>query len=101
MNTTDKFTEFQLEVLEKKDIDCVDFIALLGDRQDGDLPPSLEGRLHGHKAGCKFCKEFEASYRQTVELAAELPKPEMPTGARNRLRGALNRRLGIQLPMVE
>lgn len=101
MSTTNKFTEFQLEVLEKKEIDCIDFVALLGDRQDGDLPPSLEGRLHAHMAVCRFCSEFEASYRQTVELARELPQPQLPAGARNRLRQALNQRLGIQLPLVE
>ena len=92
-----KFTDYQLMVFEKEQIDCGDVTALLGDYQDRELPPSLRARIASHISRCPQCFEAERSYRMVVELARELKEPPMPEGVKGRLRQALNRRLGLHL----
>ena len=91
-----KFTEEQLMIFEKEQINCEDVAELLGDYQDHELPPSLRGRIDLHLRQCPQCFEMERSYRMVVELAREL-KETMPAGVSQRLKEALNRRLGLHL----
>ena len=99
---TPALTDFQLMVLEKNEIDCLDVVELLGDLVDGDLPPTLEARLEGHISGCAYCEEMKASYELTIELARELKNDEkpIPTAVQNRLRSALNEKLGLNLALA-
>jgi len=99
---TPSLTDFQLMVLEKNEIDCLDVVELLGDLADGDLPPTLRARVEDHIAGCDFCADMRAGYDLTIELARELKDEDqpLPTGVQNRLRSALNAKLGLNLTPV-
>jgi hypothetical protein len=96
-----KLTDFQLRILEKDTLACEDVVALLGDYTDEDLSCSLRGRLDAHMRECAHCREFSDSYKFTVQLASELEDKPIPTDVQNRLRQALNKRLGIDLPLVD
>jgi len=98
-----KLTDFQLLVLEKEEIDCSDVEDLLGDFVDSDLPTTLRGRVDSHIKCCTYCQEIEESYRFTIDLAHELGEnpPPVPTDVRNRLRKALNEKLGMNIPLVD
>ena len=95
------FTEFQLMVFEKSDIECTDVVALLGDYQDDELPQALRQRIDDHIEECDYCREMESSYRLVVDLASELPEEEMPVDVQNRFRSNLNKRLGLNLSSIE
>lgn len=88
---------------ENKTLICKDIVDLLGDYVDDELNPPLRESVENHISECPECREFEKSYRFVIEAASLLrpPEVEMPVDARNRLREALNKRLGISLPMVE
>ena len=92
-------SEFQLMVLEKEKITCDDVAELMGDYADGELIPTLEGRLNEHIAECFDCQDLREQYLLTIELAREIGRrpPPVPTGVQNRLRAALNARLGLNL----
>ena len=96
-----QLNDFQLLVLEKETIDCSDVTELLGDYTDRELPPTLRARIDSHIHQCEHCQDMEKSYRLTVELAGELnmDKP-LPLGVHNRLRKALNEKLGLSLPLA-
>jgi anti-sigma factor RsiW len=96
-----KFTEYQIMVLEKERVGCEDVLALLGDYQDNDLPPSLRGRIESHIRQCSQCFEVVRGYRQVVELARELKDPPVPAGVTQRLKQELNKRLGLNLRVAE
>ena len=95
------FSDYQLRVLEKEHIDCIDVVELLGDYHDGELPESLRGRLHAHIEACPHCQALRDGYDLTIKLAKQLKEERMPSGVQNRLREALNRRLGINLALSE
>ena len=99
---TPALNEFQLMVLEKHTIDCVDVVELLGDLVEGDLTPTLAARLESHIEDCNYCGEIKRGYELTIELAQELKNEEkpIPSAVQNRLRSALNEKLGINLSMV-
>jgi len=94
------FTDYQMQVLEKSDIDCIDVTRLMGDYHDQDLPETLRGRVHAHIKNCEICAEMYSGYNFVVELASELKDEPMPKEVKNRLREALNRRLGLNLAQV-
>lgn len=94
-------TEQHLRILEKESITCEDVAQVLGDYTDQDLSCSLRGRIDAHIRGCDACTELSDSYRWTVNLAHELASKPLPAGVENRLRQALNRRLGLNLPAVD
>jgi anti-sigma factor RsiW len=89
-------------VLEKHTLDCVDVVELLGDLVEGDLSPTLAARLESHIEDCNYCGEIKRGYEMTIELAHELNSEEKPVPAavQNRLRAALNEKLGLRLGMV-
>jgi len=95
------FTEFQLMIFEKEHIECKDVAALLGDYVDHELPLSLRDRIDAHLLDCDECKEMERSYRMTVELAHELRDKPMPLSVKNRLRENLNKKLGLNLSLMQ
>ncbi|NMC64432.1 MAG: zf-HC2 domain-containing protein, partial [SAR324 cluster bacterium] len=88
-------------ILEKNTIECADIIKVFGDFIEGEIESTLKDRIAEHIENCQKCQEFERSYRFVI-AAAKLLKPkeiEMPLGAKNRLREALNKRLGLSLPI--
>ena len=89
--------ELHLEILEKSAIECADVDKLLGDLVDGDLIPTLEGRIREHISACTKCSESERGYRWVVESAKELKVKPLPEQVSQRLRVALNKRLGLSL----
>jgi anti-sigma factor RsiW len=83
-------------------LDCKDVIARLGDYTDNELPVSERIAMEDHFDECAECAAFLASYTHVVVSAAELREPEQPISVdvQNRLRAALNKRLGINLPLI-
>jgi len=83
-------------------LDCKDVIARLGDYTDNELPVSERIAMEDHFDECPECAAFLASYTHVVVSAAELREPEQPISVdvQNRLRAALNKRLGIDLPLI-
>lgn len=96
-----KMTDFELFVLEKGNVDCSDVVKLFGSYVDEELPGTLRARVSAHVATCPKCRDFEKSYRSTIDLAAELRDKPVPLEVQNRLRRALNQKLGLNLPMVD
>lgn len=82
--------------------DCKDVIARLGDYTDNDLQAAERTAMDDHFDVCPECAAFLASYTHVVTSAAELREPEQPISVdvQNRLRDALNKRLGINLPLI-
>jgi anti-sigma factor RsiW len=97
----DKLTDLQLRILEKEAINCQDVEDLLGDFTDQELSCTLRGRVDSHIQRCARCQELSSSYQWVVNLAHELKPKPITQGVQSRLRSALNRRLGINLPSVE
>ena len=83
-------------------LDCKDVVARLGDYTDNELPVSERIAMEDHFDECAECAAFLASYTHVVVSAAELREPEQPISVdvQNRLRAALNKRLGINLPLI-
>jgi anti-sigma factor RsiW len=83
-------------------LDCKDVIARLGDYVDNELHGSERVAMEDHFDECPECAGFLASYTHVVVSAAELREPEQPISVdvQNRLRAALNKRLGINLPLI-
>ena len=95
-----RFTDFQLLVLEKQHVSCDDAVELLSELYDDVLPHTLKGRINGHLSECEECGDFYKEFVQGMEFVANDDDLEMPTGVQNRLRQALNERLGLSLPEV-
>ncbi len=91
-------SDYELYVLEKAEIDCIDVENLLGDYVDGDLTTTLEARLSDHIEDCDYCQEIEKGYRLTIELAKELHlDAPMPEDVKRRFHAGLNQKLGLNL----
>ena len=86
-----------MRVFEKGEICCKDIRRMYGEVVEGDLPPSLDGRLQDHVKGCEECKEFTQTYLLTIDLAKSLRNQPLPEGVNERLKMALSVRLGISL----
>ncbi len=94
-----EFSDYQMMLLEKPDLNCEEFSNLLCDYADNDLPMSLRARVETHAGHCEQCKDLKDDYLKTIELASELKPVEvkMPEDARLRVRAALREKLGIQI----
>ena len=94
---SDKNNSAQLQITE-----CKDVIARLGEYSDGELSAGERTSMDDHFDECPECAAFLASYTHVIASAAELREPEQPidVGVQNRLREALNKRLGINLPLI-
>jgi anti-sigma factor RsiW len=81
--------------------DCKDVVAHLGDFVEGDLPLAQRAAVENHLDECSDCATFYASYKHVISSAAELREPNepLPVEVSNRLRKALNARLGLNLTL--
>ncbi len=95
-----EFKDNHLRIFEKNRITCRDVIRSYGEYVEGDLPAALKARLDAHMAGCSCCQQFAATYNLTIDLAHELQEQPAPVDVQNRLREALNIRLGLELPFI-
>jgi predicted anti-sigma-YlaC factor YlaD len=100
MNDKNPACESQNSIFEFHD--CKDVIAHLGDFVDRELPLAQHAAVENHLNDCSDCAAFYASYKHVVTSAAELREPQqaLPVDVANRLRKALNERLGINLPYI-
>ncbi len=82
--------------------ECRDVTARLGELVDNELAGNERKAVEEHLDTCPDCAAFFASYRHVVQSAAELREPEtpLPVDVQNRLRKALNTRLGLTLPYI-
>lgn len=92
--------DYQLRVLEKEEITCRDVRDLMCDYADNEILPTLKSRIDEHFESCNRCRYFSQTYLKTIQLANELPAKELDSGAQDRLRKALNQRLGLNLAQV-
>jgi anti-sigma factor RsiW len=83
-------------------LECRDVSARFGDYIDNELPAPERQAVESHLDKCADCTAFFASYNHVIQSAAELREPEQPLAVdvQNRLRKALNERLGISLPFI-
>jgi len=74
----------------------------MGEFLDGEASPAWRHAIESHLDGCAECTTFMASYRQVIEAAEELRdnEPPLAVDVQNRLRKALNQRLGINLSYI-
>jgi anti-sigma factor RsiW len=83
---------------------CRQVIDLLGDLVENDLSKGLRDTVESHLATCPECSAAWASYKQVIEVAGELAIEDearpLDVGVQNRLRKALNQRLGLSLPFI-
>ena len=96
-----KLSDLHMRILEKGEIRCRDVEDLLDDYSARDLSCTLRARIDAHVHGCSRCQKACQEYRWTIELASELPDKPLPIDVQNRLRFALNQRLGLNLPLVD
>lgn len=82
--------------------DCGDVVARFGDYVDNELVRAERIALEDHLNDCPECAAFLASYNHVIDSAAELREPEEPISVevQNRLRKALNQRLGLNLSYI-
>jgi|694.fasta_scaffold19232_5 anti-sigma factor RsiW len=82
--------------------DCEDVVARFGDYVDNDLLRPERLAVEAHINDCPACAAFLASYNHVIDSAAELREPEQPiqVDVQNRLRKALNQRLGLNLSYI-
>ena len=96
-----KMSDFELLVLEKHEIACEDFDALLGDYVEGDLPEVLEEKLNLHLESCSECQDGLELYQQVIDIAGVIGRSTeddpMPSGVKRRLHEKLNQSLGLKL----
>lgn len=93
-------TDPHLRILEKPEIKCTDVEQLFADYVDHELTPTLRRRITSHMRSCECCQEFKRSYLQVIELASELRNRAVPRDVQNRLRSALNQKLGLNIPLL-
>ncbi len=96
-NAKPLMTDNEIRILEKGTIECKDTTELLGSYVDNELSESLRTRVADHIATCPECQEGEERYREVIALAKTLPDVELTQGVSDRLRKALNQRLGLDL----
>ena len=96
-----KLSDFELLILEKHQISCEDFDALLGDYVEGELSESIQAKLDEHLEHCPECQDGLELYQQVIDIAGMIGRAEqdevMPTGVKRRLHEKLNQSLGLKL----
>jgi anti-sigma factor RsiW len=84
-------------------MDCRAVAEHVSDFVDQELSLIEKKALEDHLNQCPECAAYVASYRHVVDSAALLREPEekpLPVDVQNRLRKALNQRLGLRLPYI-
>lgn len=69
-------------------ITCRDFVDELGNLVGGHLE-ELPGQLEQHAEGCPSCRAYLDSYRMTIRVCRQLPRPPLPEGLTRRLKEIL------------
>lgn len=69
---------------------CRHLLAELSEYLDGEASAELCAEIERHLADCADCRVMVDTLRKTVSLYRELPQPEMPAGARERLYASLD-----------
>lgn len=94
--------QFPKDIPDNCDSMCGQNREQIVDYLDGELTDQARLEFEAHNAACPECAAFCASYQAVVDTAKELREPEQPidVGVQNRLRAALNQRLGINLPYI-
>jgi predicted anti-sigma-YlaC factor YlaD len=64
---------------------CRHLLAGLSDYLDGEASAELCAEIQEHMAGCSKCRVVINTLRKTVELYHQLPGPDFPDEARERL----------------
>ena len=64
---------------------CRHLLADLSDYIDGDVSPEMCAEIERHLAGCADCRAVVDTLRKTVLLYHDLPRPDLPADARQRL----------------
>lgn len=69
---------------------CQHLLDDLSDFLDGEASAEVCAEIERHLAGCENCRVMVDTLRKTVILYRELPQPELPQDARQRLYQALD-----------
>jgi anti-sigma factor RsiW len=69
---------------------CQHLLNDLSDFLDGEASAEICAEIERHLAGCEDCRVMVDTLRKTVVLYRELPQPELPQDARQRLYRALD-----------
>jgi len=64
---------------------CRHLLGDLSDYVDGEASAELCAEIERHLADCDNCRVVVDTLRKTVSLYHELPQPELPAAARERL----------------
>lgn len=87
----------QLALLLKPELSCQEVQDLFSEFLDLELLSALRDKFEDHIICCPDCKVFARSYKAVIAIANDLGNAPMPDGVADRLRLALNERLGTQL----
>ena len=82
-------------------LSCRDIERIYDRFRDGELPPLLHDRIVDHMNDCNECQMMVDTYELVISVAATLksPLPKPKEGFTSRLHAALNKNLGLQLPV--
>ncbi len=69
---------------------CRDMLGDLSDYLDGQASQDICAEIERHMASCEDCRIVINTFEKTVLLYRDLPQPEVPDGARQRLYQALD-----------
>jgi anti-sigma factor RsiW len=69
---------------------CESLLGSLSEYIDGGLSPELCQEIEKHLEGCENCRVVVNTLRKTVELVHDLPQPDLPEGAIERLYKSLD-----------
>jgi predicted anti-sigma-YlaC factor YlaD len=64
---------------------CQEFWLLAASYLEEEPTAELRARLEGHLSGCAECRIWFDTFQKTISLFHELPRPELPAEARERL----------------
>ena len=65
--------------------DCQQVRRRLSALLEGELPPKQAAELRGHIDACQNCQLLVDTLEMTLKLYQQLPQPELPAGAAERL----------------
>lgn len=77
---------------------CRDMLGDLSAYLDGEASDEICAEIERHMAGCEDCRIVVDTLRKTVFLYRDLPRPELPDDARQRLYQALDLEAYLDVP---
>ena len=69
---------------------CSQLLGNLAAHLDGEASETLYAEIERHLEGCENCRVVVNTLRKTVDLAHDLPQPDLPEGAIERLYKSLD-----------